>query len=204
MPIERAIAYIDGFNLHHAIDTLSRPYLKWVNPWDLVESFLREGQTLTAVNYYSAYPTWLPPEFARHRQYVRAIAATGVTAHMSQFATRQRRCFTCGASWESHEEKQTDVRMAVDLVSDALEDKFDMAVVITADSDLRPAVAKVRATLGKRLLMIAPPGRFSRARDLQHNIAITPGRIVRHLFPQQIIQDGQIVATRPPEYDPPQ
>ena len=199
----RTIAYIDGFNLYHAVDALDRPHLKWVDLKALVASFLRESQDLTAVNYYSAYATWLPNEFARHRQFTAALSSIGVSVHMSDFRTRSRRCFNCGASWDSHEEKQTDVRMAVDMVADALEDKFDMAVVITADSDLLPAVAKVRSIPGKRLLMIAPPGRFSYARALRHNVSITPGRIARHLLPREVTDNGRMVATRPPQYDPP-
>ena len=202
--MERAIAYVDGFNLYHAIDALNRPHLHWVNLWTIATSFLREGQTLSAVNYYSAYATWLPGTSTRHRQYTAALAATGVALHMSRFSTRRHRCFTCGASWDSHEEKQTDVQMAVDIVADCLENKFDLALVITADSDLNPAISKVRETRGKRLLMIAPPGRFNRARDLQFTHQIRPGRIARHLLPPQIDEDGRIVATRPPAYDPPQ
>lgn len=204
METVRTIAYIDGFNVYHAIDALGRPHLKWVDLWSLVDSFHRGGQALARVNYYSAYATWLPDAYVRHRQYVTALGVSGVTVHLSEFRDRPEECYRCGNRWIAHEEKQTDVRMAVDLVSDALEDKFDMAVVITADSDVRPAVDKVRTIADKRLLMIAPPGRFSRARDLQHNIAITPGRIASHLFPRHLIQNGQIVATRPPEYDPPE
>ena len=199
----RTYAYIDGFNLYHAIDALNRPHLKWVDLWSLIGSFLREDQELVAVNYYSAYATWLPDEFARQREFVAALQATGVSVHMSDFMVRSRRCFTCGATWDSHEEKQTDVQMAVDIVADTMEDNLDLAIMVTADSDLRPAVDRVRAATAKRLLVIAPPGRFSRARDLRHNVAITPGRIVRNLLPQEVIVNGRVVATRPPQYDPP-
>ncbi len=146
---ERIIAYIDGFNLYHAIDALNRPHLKWVDLWALVSSFLRDDQVLTAVNYYSAYATWLPEAQGRHRQYTNALQAIGVTVHISEFRDRAQECFQCGNRWVSHEEKQTDVRMAVDVVSDCLDDKFDMAVVITADSDMSPAVSKVRSIPGK-------------------------------------------------------
>ena len=182
----RVYAYIDGFNLYHAIDDLKLHHLKWVDLRSLIGSFLKAGQELIAVNYYSAYATWRPDEFARHRQFVAALQATGVSVHMSDFMVRSRRCFTCGARWDSHEEKQTDVRMAVDIVADTLDDKLDLAIVVTADSDLRPAVQKVRATGTKRLLMIAPPGRFSRARDLRHNVAITRGRIARCLLAKRL------------------
>ena len=200
---QRAIAYFDGFNLYHAIDALNRPHLMWVNLWSLADSFLRDNQALDAVNYYSAYATWLPDSYARHRQYTAALRSAGVSVHLSEFRDRLRECRQCGNQWIEHEEKRTDVRMAVDIVSDCAENRFDLALVITADSDLHPAISKVRATPGKRLLMIAPPGRFNRARDLDFTHQIRPGRIARHLFTQQVTQDGQTVATRPPEYDPP-
>ena len=48
-----------------------------------------------------------------------------------------------------------------------------------------------------------PPGRFNAARELQPNIAITPGRIARHLLPREVVSDGRIIVTRPSQYDPP-
>lgn len=201
--VQRAVGYIDGFNLYHAIDDLGRPHLKWVDLRALVASFLRDGQELTAVNYYSAYATWLPDEFRRHRQYIAALEAAGVSVHLSDFRARRQECFRCGAVWQTHEEKRTDVKMAVDLTADCLEGNFDLAVVVTADSDLEPAVSKVRATPGKSLLMVAPPGRYNRARDLRFTHQIRPSRIRRCLLPETVIRDGRVVAMRPPEYAPP-
>lgn len=203
MSTKRVIAYIDGFNLYHAIADLNKPHLKWGNLWSLSDSFLRAAQRLVAVNYYSAYATWRPAAEARHRQYTAALESVGVTLHISEFKGRDRECRKCGAQWVSHEEKETDVRMSIDIVADALTDKFDLAIVITADSDMKPAVSKVRNTPGKNLLLVAPPKRFAQARSLQPNIAITPGRIAKHLLPQEIISNGQVVFTRPPQYDPP-
>ena len=203
MNAERVIAYIDGFNLYHAIDGIGAPHLKWVDLWGLAGSYLRDGQALAAVNYYSAYATWLPAAYARHRQYTSALSATGVNVVMSEFKKRIRGCKSCGDQWESHEEKETDVHMAVDIVADALEGNCELAIVVTADSDLKPAIAKVRATTGRRLLMLAPPGRMKRSRDLRPNREIDAGRISRHLLPQQVFREGQVAATRPPQYDPP-
>ena len=200
---QRVIAYIDGFNLYHAIDALNRPHLKWVDLWALVSSFLKQRQTLTAVNYYSAYATWMPEAHFRHRQYTNALRCFNVSVHISEFRERPQECHQCGNRWLSHEEKQTDVRMAVDIVSDCLEDQFDVAIVVTADSDLGPAVAKIRSRSGKRLLMVAPPGRFNRARDLRFSHQIRQGRIARCLLPHEVVVNGRVVATRPTQYDPP-
>ena len=93
--------------------------------------------------------------------------------------------------------------MAVDIVADALEGNCELTIVVTADSDLKPAIAKVRAMTGRRLLMLAPPGRKRRSRDLQPNREIDAARISRYLLPQQVCRDGQVIATRPPDYNPP-
>ncbi len=204
MTSERAIAYVDGFNLYHAIDGLNLPHLKWTDLRALARSFLRNGQTLDTVKYYTAFATWLPAAYARHREYVAALRASGVDVLLSEFRDRPSECYRCGHRWIGHEEKRTDVQMAVDIVGDCLEDQFDLALVITADSDLSPAIARVRASPGKRLLMIAPPGRFNRARDLGFTHQIRQRRLADCLLPPVSIQNGQVVATRPPEYDPPQ
>lgn len=202
MNTERVIAYIDGFNLYHAIDALGEPHLKWLDLWGLSNSLLRDGQALTAVNFYSAYATWLPGPYARHRQYTKALAATGVNIVLSKFKTRERHCRDCGATWKSREEKETDVHMAVDLVADTLENRYDLAIVVTADSDINPAITRVRAA-GKKLLMLAPPGRMRRSRELKPNREISRDLISRHLLPELVSQNGQVVATRPIQYNPP-
>ena len=99
MNAERVIAYIDGFNLYHTIDDVGAPHLKWVDLWGLAGSYLRDGQSLAAVNYYSAYATWLPAAYARHRQYTSALTPTGVNVVMSKFKTRLRECKSCGDQW---------------------------------------------------------------------------------------------------------
>lgn len=103
-----------------------------------------------------------------------ALESVGVTLHISEFKERNRECRNCGAQWVGHEEKETDVRMSIGIVADALTDKFDLAIVVTADSDMKPAVARVRNISGKNLLLVAPPKRFAQARALQPNIAMTP------------------------------
>jgi hypothetical protein len=81
----RALTYFDGFNLYHAIDELGRPALKWVNLWTLSGLLIRPGETLVGVKYFSAYATWLPGPFSRHRSYVAALRHFGVETVMGHF-----------------------------------------------------------------------------------------------------------------------
>ena len=202
--IRRTTVYIDGFNLYHAIDDLKKPHLKWVNLWSLAESLLKDDQTLTNVKYYSAYARWMPDEYHRHIQYVKALEAKGVEATMSEFKERRVTCFNCGATWTKHEEKETDVFLSADIVDDLRSDRFDVAIVVTADTDIRPAINKVVETEGKFVLVVTPPKRFGRARSLNPSLSITPGRIAKNLFGQSITDSsGSVVAERPSHYEPP-
>ena len=71
---------------------------------------------------------------------------------------------------------------------------FDRAILVSADSDLGPAVRKVRAVApGKQVLVVAPPGRFGNARDLKPGLAITRGRLAKCLLPERIEDEGTSV-----------
>jgi len=200
--LKRASCYIDG--LYHAIVDLGTLHLKWLDR-SLSESFLHSDEQLTAVNYFSAYATWRPDAYRRHRYYVKALEYFGVSIFMGNFKEKFRQCIKCGASWKGHEEKESDVHLSIRIVADALQDKFDRAIIISADSDIAPAIRLVKQVASsKGILVVAPPNRFGHARDLSPALAITKGRLKKHLLPQRIYDGkGNLICERPSEYDPP-
>lgn len=206
----RAACYVDGFNLYHSIDDLNKPHLKWVNLWALAESFVYTNEKLVAVNYFSAYATWRPANFSRHRIYVQSLEHFGVKAFMAHFKSKQRKCRGCQRTWTDHEEKETDVHIALRVLADAVDDVFDRAIIISADSDLVSVLSLLKSRYPKKRILVAtPPGRFSIGRDLlQHahsRLEITKGRIAKCLLPSKIHgEDGTVIVTRPAEYDPPE
>lgn len=199
----RVIAYVDRFNVYHSIADLGDPSLKWLNLWSLSDSFVRKDEELVAVKYFSAFATWLPGPFARHRAYVRALQCVKVQTIMGRFKDKPRQCARCHVRWISHEEKETDVNVAIHLVKDVLTNQFDRAIIVSADSDLVPAVMMAKAhNRAKSIDVIAPPKRFGHARDLKPILEITAGRIRKNLLPAIVhCTDGTNVA-RPKEYDP--
>ncbi len=201
----RVIAYIDGFNLYHAIHDLGAPHLKWVNLWALTKSLLKDDEKLNSVYYFSAYANWIPEAAARHRQYVKALKHAGVVCVMGHFKDSKRRCKNCKAEWIQHEEKETDVNIAVHLVADAFQDNFDKAILITADSDLAPAIKIVKTHIPQKNIFVAsPPGRFGHARVLKPRFEITKGRIKKCLLPAYVEKEnGEYLFERPLEYEPP-
>ncbi|MDN5871348.1 MAG: NYN domain-containing protein [Nitrococcus sp.] len=107
-----------------------------------------------------------------------------------------------------HEEKETDVHLALRLLADAEDDVFDRAILLTADSDLVPVVRMIKQRHPSRHLTVAaPPGRFSGGRHLQKvadsYFELNKRRLARHLLPEKVVDsNGRIVAVRPASYAP--
>jgi len=199
----RTIVYIDGFNLYHAVDDLREPHLKWLDLWSLSEKLLRGDQHLIAVKYFTAYATWRHASYRRHQRYVSALQAQGVTPVIGRFKAKTVRCHAkCRQAYVTHEEKETDVNIGVHLMADALKNRFDRALIISADTDLNSAVTLTRAEArGKRIDLVAPPGRMGR--NSAALFEVTKGKVRQSLLPQQLqLMDGRIIV-RPIEYDPP-
>jgi uncharacterized LabA/DUF88 family protein len=140
----RVGAYVDGFNLYHAIDQLRKPWLKWLNLWALCRSLLKENEELVNVSYFSAVLHTNAEKRARHLEFIRALEAVGVQPRLHGFKKARKYCEREDRYCEFKEEKQTDVAFAVSLISDAYRGTFDRVILVTADSDYIPGVEHLR------------------------------------------------------------
>ena len=184
--MEKVIVYVDGFNFYHSLKSLRFPN-KFVNVWSLSESILRPTHQLEAVKYFSAYALWRKRSFPKHKKYVAQLRNAGVTPIISHFKTKKTTCPKCGKLVTKHEEKETDIRIALTMFEDAVDDKFDLAIVISADSDLVPVVDRINKRFPNKFVSVfTPPKRFGSARDLIKVATsareITAGRVRKHLF----------------------
>lgn len=204
----RLALYVDGFNFYHAVNDLNRPHLKWVDLSRLAQQLARGHETIVAVRYFSAFATWLPGPYARHRQFVQALRVCGVDTVMAHFKERTMHCRSCGTTWVSREEKETDVHLALRLLADAEDDIFERGMLLTADSDLVPAVKMLKSRHPeKNITIAAPPGRYSQGRHLKQvsdsYFSISPGKMERSLLPEKVFDsNGVLVAHRPRQYAP--
>jgi NYN domain len=205
---KRVAFFIDGFNLYHAIDDLQDNRLKWLNLKSLAESYLRAGDTLVSVAYFTAFNVWDKAKRQRHVAYANALQHLGVETILGGFLKTPKWCRKLNRSCNYHSEKKTDVGIAVRLIADAFEDKFDLAFLLTADSDHVPMVQRFRASLPhKKLLLITPPKRYKAARELiaavgaNHASKLSEGRIRQHLLPHSMYDArSKLVTTMPAAY----
>jgi uncharacterized LabA/DUF88 family protein len=203
---ERVACFIDGFNLYHAIHRLKKPHLKWVNLWSLASVFIRpKSQRLENVYYFSAYADWLPDARQRHLRYVRALTAANVTPIMGKFKQKDRKCSKCKYTWLSHEEKETDVNIALNMLNLAYKNQYDRALLISNDSDLAPAICMVRANFPYKQITTVVPPLYKHSNELikasSDKAKITIAHLERCLMPENIVDAGRnLIVTCPSEY----
>ncbi|OZB82076.1 MAG: hypothetical protein B7X41_16390 [Microbacterium sp. 14-71-5] len=104
---------------------------------------LRPRSSIVQVKYFTAIVLNEPEAQARQDRYLDALRGLypgRLTVIKGQFQEKPRHCKACGASWVSYEEKQTDVNIAVHLVADVAAGRADSYMLMTADTDIIPAV----------------------------------------------------------------
>ena len=212
--ILRINCYIDGFNLYHSVVDIAKNktppenYLKWVNLRALTNCFVDPNDTLHDVYYFTAFAKHVFDAYKRHEKYIAALKHHGVTTIHGQFKKKHPRCKNCNTQYITHEEKESDINVALEILQHAYEDRFDKAYLITADSDLLAIIKKIKAIFPtKEIVLLVPPGRMKHSSALRNSVnkfyEIKKTDLKSSLLPDQItLLDGTIV-TRPPEYTPP-
>jgi uncharacterized LabA/DUF88 family protein len=205
----RTAAFIDGFNLYHAVEDSKLNHFKWLDLRAMCQVFAPYPQfDLVDIYYFSAYATWRPGAYRRHLEYVRALQVNRVTPVLGQFKEKTRGCFSCGSTWQTHEEKETDVNIALYMLDGAYQDEYDRAILVSADSDLAPPVRMVKSRFPmKSVKIITPIGRHhsmslvNAAGGLKQVKKLQEVHLDHCLLPDEVCDlSGNIVATRPASY----
>lgn len=197
---QRVVAYIDGFNLYYGIRSEGRRYL-WLDLVALVEKLLKPGQQLVAVRYFTARVRNDPPAEQRQETYLNALSAHSsiLDVRQGRFQQKAVTCRSCGAARIQYEEKETDVSLAVTLVGDGARGLYDVALLISADSDMVPAIREVKLLVpGVRVVGALPPNRHSGALKEACDVTFTIGtaKIRQSQLPDSVSAGGSVF-TRP-------
>ena len=69
-------------------------------------------------------------------------------------------CFGCGRTIHTYEEKETDVRLATQITADAYQKNCEIAFVVSADSDMIPAIELAKEAK-QQVYIFFPPNQYS-------------------------------------------
>jgi uncharacterized LabA/DUF88 family protein len=202
--MNRVIVYIDGFNLYYGLKDSGWRRYYWLNMKSLAENLLKPGQQLTSTKYFTSRVSSCiqdPDKAKRQSTYLEALETlSAFRMFYGHYLQKPVRCRNCGACWNVHEEKMTDVNIAVELITDAFQDCFDTALLISGDSDLAgPIEAVSRLFPAKRVVVAFPPKRHSARLCAVANASFTIGRkrIADSQFPNHVTKPGGHVLRRP-------
>ena len=202
--MERAIAYIDGYNLYYGLREKRWKWFYWLDIQAMVRRLLKPNQRLVSTKYFTTVVS--QPEDRRKRQAVFLEALqTLPELHIfyGHFLSETVICRHCGHTYETHHEKMTDVNISVELMADAFQGQFDLALLVSADSDLVGPVQTIRRLFPRKRVVVAfPPARFSSALRQVAHAYIHIGRNVlsKSVFPDRVVKPDGHVLRRPSEW----
>lgn len=206
--MKRVIAYIDAFNFYFGMTRGTR--FKRCDLYMLCTKLLPDDDILK-VKVFSGRAKVLsdPQQPMRQQVYFRALESNRkVEVITSPFHINKKRL--PHQTWNifgrklffkvlSPQEKGSDVKLATHLLMDGIHDKYDVALVITNDSDLEEPVRAVRKELGKRIMVAAPTrghmaDKLKKASGGRNHKTIPMTLVMEYQLPDQITSKGKQIS----------
>ncbi len=168
---KKILALIDGFNYYHKLARYQRQQkvcVKWLDYKSLltasIKSHLKSEDFELEVIFFSAIAKHRSPESqVRHKTYIKALQKSGVNVILGVF--KEKYIFPCKDCKQKqsnekilkHEEKHTDVNVAITLLEKAMTNSFDRAYLLSEDNDYVPVVKRVKELYPEKEIIICPP-----------------------------------------------
>jgi uncharacterized LabA/DUF88 family protein len=203
-----AVFLIDGFNIYHALDYTPlgpdhyryRKY-KWLNFKKLAQFYLPDpSYKIADVVFFTTIVTWDPGKEERHRKLISANKKEGVRVIEGVFKDRDAKCKICKKMYRTREEKRTDVNIAVEMLRLRQLKQYDLAILLSGDSDLIPVFGAVRELYpGTKISVVIPIGKSSHdiRKAADSSFQMTEKQLSQSLFPDSLTLDDGSVVSRP-------
>jgi len=163
---------------------------RWLNLKKLVLSLLKPHQELIGIKYFTSRVNNNPDKQKRQSNYIDALESTDIKIIYGKYQDGSTECKRCGNTWRTAKEKMTDVNIATSIIIDAFKDEYDMAMLISVDSDLTPPIREVHGLFkDKRVFIAFPPKRHNSSMALiaKGSEIIGRKRLVDALFEDEVM-----------------
>ena len=192
---------IDGFNFYHSIKPLPRQ-LRWFDYDAYCRHFMRATDTLTSITYFSALATWRLDRVARHEVFIEACKAKGIRVILGKFKEKPSQCPHCRQGIHRHEEKATDVNLALSAYRHAAQG-IEQIILVTGDTDLIPAIRMVKNDFPKtKVGLVFPYHRDNRELEKEADFHHKTRKEILPAFrlPERIQKPNGKFVTCPPQW----
>lgn len=171
MKNKKILVLIDGFNYYHKLKNYQRNQnvcVKWLDYVSLlkaaIKSHIKTENFDLEVIYFSAIAKHRNQESQnRHKIYIKALKNSGVKVVLGEF--KEKYIYPCKECQQKlpnekilkHEEKHTDVNVAITLLEKAMKNEFERAYLLSEDNDYVPVVKRVKELYPEKEIVICPP-----------------------------------------------
>jgi len=202
--MNRVIAYIDGFNLYFGLREKGWRRFYWLNVQLLAQNLIKFNQELSITKYFTARVIGSPDKEKRQSTFLEALETLpNLEIFYGKYQLNPRECPHCGFKDRVPNEKMTDVNIAVEMFSDAAKNKFDTALLLSADSDLVPLVMSMKNTFEQKRVVVAfPPKRSSiELIGVAHAyLHIGRAKLAQSILPDKVKRADGFILQRPPTW----
>jgi uncharacterized LabA/DUF88 family protein len=202
--VKKVIAYVDGFNLYFGLRDANFKRFYWLNIKAMAQNLLKGNQQLVVTKYFTTRISGPSDKRIRQTTFLEALETlSDFEIYYGHYLSKEITCKNCGQSRSRFEEKMTDVNIATEMLVDAFGDKFDTALLISADSDLvRPVETIKKMFPQKRVIVFFPSKRSSAALKAVANnqLAIGHGLLAKCQFPDKVVKADGYVLQRPSQW----
>ena len=200
---ERVIVYVDGFNMYFGLLEGGFTNCKWLNISKLVNNLLQSNQELIEIKYFTSRVSNNPDKQKRQTTYIEALESVGIKIYYGHYQSDTTECRRCGNIWPTYHEKMTDVNIATQMMIDAFQNKYDMAMLISGDSDLVPPMKAIHELFNKkRVFVMFPPKRHNSSVALMAKGSMMIGRkkLIDSQFEEEVTKKDGFILKRPKEW----
>jgi uncharacterized LabA/DUF88 family protein len=202
----KVVAYVDGFNLYFGLRAKGWRKHYWLDVHALAQAYLKPGQSLGDTHYFTSRIRDNGHNAAdrqRQNRYIDAITSRGTCVHEGHYLEKTRTCRACHTTWTDYEEKMTDVNIATQLLTDAYDGLFDVAFLVSGDSDLTTPLKRMRTKFpSKTFIVLFPPARqSSQLKQVAHGyLTISETNLKQSQLPDPVTLANGVTLARPPEW----
>ena len=198
---QRVIVYLDGFNLYFGLKTKKWKNFYWLNVQLLAQNLLKPNQELVTTKYFTSRISSPPDKVKRQNTFIEALETLdNFNIYYGNYQSNAKTCRKCGNIESVPNEKMTDVNIAVEMLADAFQDFFDVAILISGDSDLTAPMIKIKKLFPTKKISLAfPPERFSFALSKIADGHFMLGRrtFAKSIFPDEVKKKDGYIIKRP-------
>ena len=167
----------------------------------MAQNLLKPDQELVTTKYFTSRIASPPDKVKRQSIFIEALETLdNFKIYYGNYQSNAKTCRKCGNIESVPNEKMTDVNIAVEMLADAFQDFFDVAILVSGDSDLTAPMLKIKKLFpSKKITLAFPPERFSFALSQIADGHFMLGRrtLAKSVFSDEVKKKNGYILKRP-------